>query len=471
VNTLTDQQLLRDYSGRGSEPAFAELVRRHVDFVYSAALRMLRDPHLAEDVTQGVFVALARSAPQLADHPVLSGWLHRTAQNLAAKNIRTDARRRAREQEAAAMNELLSAKPDADWEHVAPHLDAALGELEGPDRDALLLRYFARKSAREMAQALGVSDEAAQKRVSRAVERLRELFAKRGVTVGAGGLAVVITANAVQAAPAGLSATISAAVVAGTTVTTATLATHAIMNWITLKSAAAITVAALAAGTGTYLWQQHEAGALRGENADLAAQRDSLTKERDDAVAAAAAQNSRTDGLQADQEELLRLRSEVGMLRRQTNEIDRLRQQNAELQSSLAAAKQSTQDPEDPAKQMAIAKMNNAKQIGLGVLMYADDHQNQYPTDFSQLTNYFKNADDAAAYNSQFEIVVQGSTTNLSDAANTLAVRERQPWLSNGKWVKAYGFADGHAVIMAQPPEGFDAWEQQHMMPLPVSNQ
>src|SRR5450759_3631999 len=213
MNGLSDQQLLRDYTGRRSEAAFAELVRRHVDFVYSAALRMVRDAHLAEDVTQSAFVALAQNARQLTDRPVLSGWLHRTAQNLAANAVRYAVRRRAREQEAAAMNELLSAEPDAVWEHIAPHLDAALGELSEPDRDALLLRYFERKSAREIALTLGVSDEAAQKRVSRAVERLREFFAKRGVTVGAHGLVVVISANAVQAAPVGLAGTISSAAV------------------------------------------------------------------------------------------------------------------------------------------------------------------------------------------------------------------------------------------------------------------
>src|SRR2546427_10823571 len=109
------------------------------------------------------------------------------------------------------MNELLATPSDAAWEHIAPHLDTALGELSEPDRDALLLRYFERKSAREMAQTLGVSDEAAQKRVSRAVERLREFFARHGVSVGASGLTVSMTSNAVQAAPVGLAVTVSSA--------------------------------------------------------------------------------------------------------------------------------------------------------------------------------------------------------------------------------------------------------------------
>ena len=141
MNALTDQQLLRDYTERRSEEAFAKLVQRHVDHVYSAALRMVHDAHLAEDVTQSAFVALAQNARQLADQPVLSGWLHRTAQNLAIKTVRSDARRRTHEQEAA-MDGLFATEPDAVWEQIAPHLDAALRELSRADHDALTLRYF-----------------------------------------------------------------------------------------------------------------------------------------------------------------------------------------------------------------------------------------------------------------------------------------------------------------------------------------
>src|SRR5207247_1906945 len=126
-----------EYAERQSERAFTELVHRHVDLVYSAVLRMVRDPHLAQDVTQAVFVALAKSAAQLTDRLVLSGWLHRTGQNLAANAVRSDVRRRAREQEAAAMNELFATETNPVWEHIAPHLDAALGELSEMDREAL----------------------------------------------------------------------------------------------------------------------------------------------------------------------------------------------------------------------------------------------------------------------------------------------------------------------------------------------
>ena len=269
MNDRTDSQLLHAYTEHRSEPAFAELVRRHVDFVYSAARRMVRDSHLAEDVTQGVFVALAKNPGPLAERPVLTGWLHRTAQNIAAQTVRTEVRRRAREQEAAAMNELLAHESDAAWEDIAPHLDAALGELSEADRDALLLRYFERKSAQEMAQTLGVSEEAAQKRVSRAVERLREFFVKRGIAVGASGLVAVISANAVQAAPAGLSTAIVGAAFAGTS--GAAAATTAATKAFSLgagKIAALVAALALVVAVPAYL--QHRAG--ESQRAELAVQ-------------------------------------------------------------------------------------------------------------------------------------------------------------------------------------------------------
>jgi RNA polymerase sigma factor (sigma-70 family) len=322
VNDQTDQQLLRDYAERQSETAFAELVRRHVDLVYSAALRMVGDPHLAKDVTQAVFVALAQNARQLTDHPVFSGWLHRTAQNIASKIVRTDVRRRAREQEAAAMNELLSAEPNIVWEHIAPHLDAALGELSEPDRDALFLRYFEHKSAREMAQTLGTSEDAAQKRVNRAVERLRELFAKRGVTAGASGLVIAIAANAVQAAPVGLAVTIStAAALAATTLTTTAIATATKAIAMTLLQKTIIG-AALATAVGTGIYEARQVSTLRGQvqslqqqQTPLAEQIQQLHQERDDAVRQLATQRDEHERLNRNAAELLKLRGEAAWLK------------------------------------------------------------------------------------------------------------------------------------------------------------
>ncbi len=267
MKKLSDQHLLGEYARRKSEAAFAELVRRHVDCVYSAAFRMVGEAALAEDVTQGAFVALAQNASRLMGRPVLSGWLHRTARNLAANTIRSEVRRRAREQEAAAMNQYTSAEPDSLWARIAPHLDAALEELSEADRDAVSLRYFERKSAREMAAILGTSEDAAQKRVNRAVERLRQIFAHQGITVGAGGLAAVLSANAVRAAPAGLAAGISAtalASVAGMTGIASGLSTLITMTKLQAAIIGGIVVSAIIAP----LTLRHELR-LRRENETL----------------------------------------------------------------------------------------------------------------------------------------------------------------------------------------------------------
>jgi RNA polymerase sigma factor (sigma-70 family) len=289
VNIPTDQQLLADYAGSHSEAAFTELVRRHIDLVHSAAWRMTGETHSAQDVTQAVFVALAQNAARLAGHPVLSGWLHTTARNLAAKHVREAVRRQSHEQEAMAMNEFLST-PDASWQEIAPQLDAALGELAEADRDAVLLRFFERKSAVEMAEILGVTDEAAQKRVSRAVEKLRDFFTKKKITIGAGSLGVLISANAVQSAPVGLVATISAAVFAGTVATTsAVIATTKTIAMTTLQKAIVTATVAVLAGAGIY--EARQAAQLRGQNQSLQKQMDQLLADNERLLASASMPN------------------------------------------------------------------------------------------------------------------------------------------------------------------------------------
>jgi len=252
MDRLTDQQLLREYRQQRSESAFAELVQRHVDLVYSAALRMVRDPHLAEDVTQAVFVELAKQSAKLESRPVLAGWLHRTSQNLASKLIRSDVRRRAREHEAGVMNELHAhAHPEeteVPWDQIAPHLDSALGQLSESDRDALLLRFFQRQSARQIAETLGTTEEAAQKRVTRAIERIRTLLSQRGAPVGAGSLALILSAHAVQAAPAGLTTTITATA-AGSGISSGSI----VLKWITAKTVAAALTGVVIIGASSAL--------------------------------------------------------------------------------------------------------------------------------------------------------------------------------------------------------------------------
>ena len=148
MNSRTDRELLREYVERDTQAAFAEIVGRYIDFVYSVAIRMVMNRQHAEDVTQAVFVVLACQARQLVERPVLSGWLHRTTQNLAAKIVRTEVRRRAREQEAA-VNELLAEESDAPWEQIAPLLDAALGDLSDATNKDVAFRWLYFKDAND----------------------------------------------------------------------------------------------------------------------------------------------------------------------------------------------------------------------------------------------------------------------------------------------------------------------------------
>src|SRR5437660_6780324 len=210
-----DGQLLQQYARERSESAFGELVTRHIDLVYSAALRVASgDRHLAEDVTQVVFMDLARKARGLPRDVWLAGWLHRHTCYTAAKAVRTERRRKTRERIAMEMRALddNTAPP---WELIAPHLDEAMNQLSASDRDAIVLRFLKRQDFRAVGSALDVSEDAAQKRVSRALERLRNFLSRRGVTLTATTLATTLASEAVVAAPAGLALSVTATSLAG----------------------------------------------------------------------------------------------------------------------------------------------------------------------------------------------------------------------------------------------------------------
>src|SRR5271156_5607399 len=203
-----DSELLARFARTNSEDAFAELVKRHVNLVYSAALRQVNgDAHLAQDVAQTVFTDLARKANSLSRRETLTGWLYTSAHFAAAKIARTENRRRDREEKF--MREPTNeTAPEADWENLRPTLDDAMHELKEADRDAVLLRYFENRQFAEVGAKLGLNENAARMRVERALEKLRDIFTKRGITT-ATALASVISANAVQIAPANLAATLT----------------------------------------------------------------------------------------------------------------------------------------------------------------------------------------------------------------------------------------------------------------------
>jgi RNA polymerase sigma factor (sigma-70 family) len=173
----SDLDLLRQFARENSQDAFTEIVRRHVNLVYSAAFRQVRSPQLAEEVAQSVFADLARAAKKLNSKTILTAWLYSVARRTAIDVIRKESRRQLRDQIAMEMTNMNATAND--WTQIEPLLDDAMAALEETDRSAILLRYFENKSLREVGEALGTSDDAAQKRVSRAVEQLREFFSKR----------------------------------------------------------------------------------------------------------------------------------------------------------------------------------------------------------------------------------------------------------------------------------------------------
>src|SRR5476651_1992423 len=264
MKMTSDLDLLGQFAREKSQDAFTALVNRHVNLVYSAALRQVRSPQLAEEIAQSVFADLARVAATPSSPKILTPWLYSVTRRTAIDVIRKESRRQLREQIAIEMNDMNATANE--WTQIEPLLDDAMAALDETDRSAILLRYFEDKNLREVGESLKISDDAAQKRVSRAVERLREFFSKRNVTIGASGLAVLISANAVQSAPIGLAATISAAItLATTTIHTSTIiaATKTIAMTTLQKTFIA---AALTAAIGTGVFEAHQNSQLRGQN-------------------------------------------------------------------------------------------------------------------------------------------------------------------------------------------------------------
>ena len=321
---IADSELLRRYRENRCERAFTELVERHIDFVYSAARRQVGgNADLAKDVAQQVFIELAQKADSLSSNTVLTAWLYTRTRFAASKALRSEQRRHGREEKACM--ELQPPTPEPEWDELQPVLDTVMHELDERDRTAVLLRYFEKRPLAEVGARLGLTEDAARMRLSRALDKLRQLLARRGITSTTAALAGLLLQQTVTAAPAGLALNIAGTALASASATTTSLTLTTLMA--TKAKIALATAAVIALATPLLVLNQSNVK-LREEAQVLRAQNEQL--------AFASAENTRLSNLLRDAQsqpmaqpdtsgELLKLRGEVARLREDSRELARLK--------------------------------------------------------------------------------------------------------------------------------------------------
>jgi RNA polymerase sigma factor (sigma-70 family) len=465
------QELLADYAENGSESAFRDLVARYVDLVHSAALRLVGgDREIAEDVTQVVFLQLARNADKLARDSFLGGWLHRNTCFEASKTMRGEQRRRAREKQAAFMNSLTDHSA-ANLEKIGPVLDEAINLLGIDDRTAIVLRFFEQRDFRAVGAALGSNEDAARMRVNRALDKLHILLLRRGVTMSAIALGTALTVQAVSAAPAGLATAISGNVLAASAAGSGISATLLKIMTIT-KLKVTIAGAVVVAGITTSLIVQTHANAhQRDQEATLQQQSQELAGlAAENARLSALLTQTKDDSSVNDTKDLAMLRTEAARLRKQTSGLAALREENRKLKAQKAAQPSKARTDLEM-KEQNLERINYSRQWQLGFIMYANDHNGNYPTNFGQLfadnPNVTKGSENVTF--DDFEVVFQGAQDSIRSPASIIMLREKEARQApDGKWQKVYGFADGHAEIHSEPTANFDAYEKDRIIARPA---
>jgi RNA polymerase sigma factor (sigma-70 family) len=449
----TDEELLRLYANEKSEEAFAELVDRRCNLVWSAAHRVLGDADLARDAAQRTFTDLARKAGRLSSRSTLAGWLYRAAYLHAVKMARTESRRTQREQDAMSIQE-LSRDDAAEAKAVAelqPLLDAALGDLPEADRDAIVLRFLCGQSFAQVGAALGVNDDTAQKRVARAVEKLRESFRRRGVQVTGGTVGAALGAAGSQAAPIGVAAALSHAALAATAAGTA-FPLIAIMKIKTITSIA-ITIA-----TGSALvWQHHALSRAEAENAALREQSAQATAPAP--TVADAVDPTELARLRAEHDELLKLRGEFGLLAGQYASATQHLARAAAPRRAMPAARPAPSSEVDiqVATQESLPVIQTMKQLGLAARIFANDNNMLYPTNFSQ---FAKESLPPTETLGTYEFVPHATVLNLNNP-NLILLRETAPRaVSSGGFVRIYTLADGSVQTVTSMDGNFASFEQ-----------
>lgn len=439
MSTASDLELLRQYGESRDDAAFRTLVERHVNLVWGTARRILGDPDLARDVVQTVFADLARKSRSLGRDTVLPAWLHRAACLAARQLLRTNSRRTAREHAAMELSDPDPAVDSQAVEALQPLLDEALSALPEGDRQAVLLRYFSGQAFAEIGARLGVSDDTAQKRVSRALDKLRELLKHRGVTVSGGTLAAAVSVAGAETAPAGL----VAAVVSGV----ATLAPAA--PWYAslglLKPAATVLVAG-ALGVAALL-QSRRLEALQAEHQALLRQVEARSIPAG-MIPGPGGENP------AQLEELLRLRAAVAQRARESGSTGP--GPAAGIPSELAQAKATLAalQAEEYAKARLANRVNAGKNLGLAARIHATDHGGAFPDTLEALRQALGlNADQefpGGIALTHFEFFPQPRKISESEPQFIL-FRERQAEAKpEGGTARVYVLADGTVQVLSE---------------------
>lgn len=343
--TISDAELLKKYVDANSNEAFESLISRYSGLVYSAALRQIPQLEMAEDIAQSVFIDLARKANRLPENVILSGWLYRATCYAASKAIRSEQRRALREREAFAMDS-IDTNGDSVWKQIEPYLDAAMNHLSDRDRTSLILRYFENHSLREVGASLGISEDAAQKRVSRALEKLRNSFTQKRIRVTSTVLAFQLSSFAVEAAPTLLTTSIStavssAAIGSGGTAAITSLLNHLIMiskTKIAIAAGVAVAITQFAIHQKTTSTLERDAETLRSINKDLRASQ--ATPDLPASILA----------------ELNQLRDKASEIPKLRGEIVALRQQNQALKQATPGSPELDESSKnDPSARMHFA--------------------------------------------------------------------------------------------------------------------
>lgn len=464
--------LWNEFLQAGSETAFAELVRRHLNLVYSVALRRCGgDAALAQDASQTVFADLARKAPSLPRNLILAGWLYRHTAFVTSNLVRAEVRRRHRERTAM---ELHPPNEDADWSQIAPVLEDAMAELPERDRNALVLRFLDQQSFPDVGRSLGLSADAARMRVERALEGLRSRLARRGITSTTAALSLGFGQHGIVAAPVGLAATVAtSATLAALTSTPSTLLALMASTKIQLGLAALV---AAGASTGAFLEHRNN----RFLTSELAAVRADLAAWETSAPAGDTVSPAELESLRQDRLRLMALRDEVGQLREDRRRLAQLEAENLALRQRQIdrtnATKEPTPDDNEVAKERALglARMHFVKSWALALHLYASENDDTFPASFEEAARYAPKEPDSETPLfdlNQFELMYHGSFKAITHPAETILIREREtftttdPTTRKTRFNRTYAFADGHSEIHASPDGNFEEWERTRLFP------